>query len=91
MTRKVNKMNLYSYKCGVKSRLNSSTYRGDVRVVADFLSSIAVNVNLQISLDVTVNGFMYLVPLRLTRTLRGLHWASFTVPVNRSGGCDLRA
>lgn len=43
----------------VISRLNSNT-DGEMRVVADFLSSIAQGVN-QISLYVTVNVFMYLV------------------------------
>lgn len=84
MTRKVNRMKLYSYKCGVISKLHSSTYGGEMRVVAD-LSSIAVNVNPQIPLDRIVNAFIYLVPLRLTQTLRGLHWVSFTVPLNRRG------
>ena len=79
-------MKLYSYKCGVISKLHSSTYGGEMRVVADFLSSIPVNVNPQIPLDLIVNAFIYLVPLRLTQTLRGLHWASFTVPLNRGGG-----
>ena len=42
-------------------QVNSSTYGGERRVVAIFLSSVTVNLNPLISLDVIGNAFTYLV------------------------------